>query len=301
VDSLIHFEELTINHKELFNKYLRGRNSSASELCFTNFFIWRHYYNLKFAQILNYLCVISEPVNSEPFAFFPIGYNHDEDLQKCVLLLSEYFQMKKWRMQFKKVTTNDLIKIKELALFNIITEYDRNDSDYLYLTSDLIDLKGRKFDAKRNHINNFKKYYQYEYFTLTKDLAGDCVAILEEWYNNKFTLDHEYLFEKKAIFELLNNMDELECKGALVKVNDVPAAFAIGEKLNEETAVIHAEKAITHYKGLYAFINQQFCENELRYVKYVNREQDLGIDGLRKAKLSYNPIEILNKYKVIVL
>ena len=101
--------------------------------------------------------------------------------------------------------------------------------------------------------------------------------------------------EKKANIELLNNYEALGCHGCLIKVNGSFEAYSIGEMLNKDTAVIHIEKANTKIKGLYQFINQQFCEKQWANALYINREQDMGVEGLRKAKLSYNPVELIEK------
>ena len=98
----------------------------------------------------------------------------------------------------------------------------------------------------------------------------------------------------------MNNFEKLDCKGALIKVDGRYEAYTIGEALNSDTAVIHIEKANSQIQGLYAFINQQFCEREWEHMKYINREEDLGIEGLRKAKLSYNPVSFVNKYSVFI-
>jgi hypothetical protein len=160
-------------------------------------------------------------------------------------------------------------------------------------------LKGKKYDGKRNHINKFKKLYEYEYIPLKEEHLDECCRITEAWCSERSCDEHKGLYcEKLANFELIKNFRALGCKGALIKVNGRFEAFTIGEMLNSDTAVIHIEKANGSINGLYTYINQQFCLNQWHDAKYINREQDLGSEGLRKAKLSYKPVNFIDKYSI---
>jgi len=199
------------------------------------------------------------------------------------------------------VAEEDLIYFKDFVSSDEGIVFDRNNSDYIYLTEDLINLRGKKFHSKKNHINKFKKLYEYEYVRLDGGFVDECLRIMEEWCAAKgCDCRKEGYCEKLANIELLNNYGDLGCKGALIKVNGRFEAFTVGEMLNMDTAVIHIEKANSQIDGLYAFVNQQFCEKEWGDTTYINREQDLGVEGLRKAKLSYNPVKMVNKYTIHV-
>jgi len=130
-------------------------------------------------------------------------------------------------------------------------------------------------------------------------LIDECSRIMTEWCRAKNCncQDGDYC-ERYANMELLRNFRVLGCKGALIKVDGSFKAFTAGEMLNSDTAVIHIEKADTKIEGLYTLINQQFCEKEWKDAVYINREQDLGLEGMRKAKLSYNPVRMVDKYTV---
>lgn len=295
------FTGITINEKTLFDKYIRMHNPQASEFTFTNFFMWRYYYNFKYTLLNDYLCVVAFPKEMEPYALTPIGKAGGEKFTRTVLQLKEYFNKNGWELKFSKVAESDLAYFRDIVKSQEQIVYDRDNSDYVYLTEELISLKGKKFHAKRNHINKFKSKYEYEYVPLDNGLVGECIRIMEDWCKarNCECRNSEYC-ERHANMEVLNNYDMLDCKGALIKVNGRFEAFTVGEMLNSDTAVIHIEKASFAVDGLYAFINQQFCENEWKHATYINREQDLGQEGLRKAKLSYNPVKMVNKYTVIV-
>lgn len=298
---MLNFKEITIDDKKLFDSYLKPFNPQASELSFTNLFMWRDTDKIKFVEIESLLCVISLKGSKEPFALMPIGELNSRSLPAAIEALREYFGSMGWTFQFKRLTEENVSCFKEIPGLKMETVYDRDYSDYLYLTEDLINLKGKKYDGKRNHINRFKKEYTFEYVPMTAELVGECKRIMNQWRNGKTEEDLDYHFEKIANEELLDNYEKLDLEGALIKVGGKYEAFTIGEKLNRDTAVIHIEKANIEIHGLFPLINQQFCEREWRHALYINREQDMGKEGLRKAKLSYNPVKLIDKYTLTIL
>lgn len=301
-DSKMNFKEIEIGDKNLINGYLRKFNPKASEMNFTNLFIWRMFYNFRFTVVADLLCIVSMAANKEPYALMPVGEINEHNFREAVTCLKEYFNNQLGKpMVFRMVEEDALKFFKQLPGFEKKIIYDRNESDYLYLASDLINLKGKKFHGKRNHISRFKREHEYEYVKLTSELLDECDRIMNEWCSRRnCECRRDVYCERHANMELLNNFEKLDCKGALIKVDGRFEAYTVGEELNSNTAVIHMEKANSTINGLYAFINQQFCEREWSHMKYINREEDLGIEGLRKAKLSYNPVCLVNKYTVII-
>lgn len=298
---MFEFREITIDDRVVFNKYLKENNYRSSEMTFTNFYMWRNFYKFKFLEYKNYLCVISKRDNNEPFAFAPIGKPGQEGFKDAVRYLYEYFRENNYQLVFKRVEEEKLHYFTEGLDLPVETVFDRDNSDYVYSAEELITLKGKKFHGKRNHLNSFRLQYDYEYVELNKELVGECIRINKEWCEQRSSESHkDYHFELEANADLLNNFELLDCKGALVKIDGRFEGYTVGEKLNGDTAVIHIEKANGDIRGIYTFINQQFCENAWKDLAYINREQDLGIEGLRKAKLSYNPVMMINKYDVYV-
>ena len=296
---MIDFSEITLRDKEVFDIYLKACRPQTSELTFTNFFMWRGFYRFRYAIVDNFLCIAAVPDNFEPFCFMPLGRNGETPTVDILLKLKEYFFRNGWRLRFERVDEYQTRFFEGLGNDKTVISLDRDNSDYLYLAENMISLKGKKFDGKRNHINKFKKQYTYEYADLTESNIEDCIDIMERWCAERSCEEHGvYYCEKLANIELLRNFAFLGCKGALIKVDGRFEAFTVGEMLNDDTAVIHIEKADGRINGLYTFINQQFCEKQWSDCLYINREQDLGIEGLRKAKLSYNPEKIVNKYTV---
>jgi hypothetical protein len=180
-----------------------------------------------------------------------------------------------------------------------VAELDRAQSDYIYLTEDLIKLEGRKYHRKRNHIKQFKEKVSYRYIPLTSEWISECLRLETEWCDLRHCEAVPGLFnESMAIKEAFTHFEELGLKGGTILINGKVEAFTLGEPLNRDTAVIHIEKANSAYEGLYSLINQAFLENQWSGYTYVNREQDLGEEGLRKAKESYFPHHMINKYTI---
>lgn len=294
------FSEITLREKPLFDKHLDMHNSQVSELTFTNIFAWRNYYKFRYTVSNGLLCIIAVPNKGEPFAMIPVGQADPDAFSGAVRSIQDHFRSRGWRPAFRKLSSDELQRFKGFTASESDIVYDRDNSDYLYLTSDLISLKGKKFDGKRNHINKFKKSHTFEYVPLDCSLLDECSRIMAEWCKEKNCDCQEGDYcERYANMELIYNFRTLGCKGALLKVDgSAYEAFTVGEMLNEDTAVIHIEKANTHIDGLYTMINQQFCEHEWHSSTYLNREQDLGLEGMRRAKLSYNPVMLIDKYTV---
>ncbi len=176
-------------------------------------------------------------------------------------------------------------------------ELDRDNSDYVYLREDLIDLPGRKFHRKRSHIRKTRSTLTFEYCPLTSGLVDQVLGMQSDWCRIRECETNPGLFnEDRALYEAMTNFAHLIILGGAIVMEERVAAFTLGELLNPETAVIHFEKADPDHPGLYPVINQLFARENFARVKYINREQDLGVPGLRKAKESYFPHHLEDKY-----
>jgi hypothetical protein len=168
--------------------------------------------------------------------------------------------------------------------------------EYIYRTEDLIKLEGRKYHAKRNHIRRFLKDYRYTWRDLTPQDLPQCLEIFDAWAQ-PHEIDGNITGERSAVAEAVSLLDELGLKGCLVYVEDKPAAFSVAERITPDMVLIHLEKA-RDYPGLYTFINQQFLERDFADTLWVNRQEDMGIPGLRKAKESYYPERYIQKFMI---
>ena len=269
----------------------------VSELTFANFFIWRSHHHFHWCMDESYLLIICPSENSEIcFAIPPIGPPPRGDISRKIL---------KWMRDEKKIgqpriERADKRLIEEVQdLPDFIIESTRDHFDYVYQTEDLINLAGRKYHSKRNHINRFMRYYTFRYKTMTRELADECQAMADKWCALKRCADDMNLIgERDAVREALLHFEELQLKGGAIMIGENVEAFSVGELINTNMAVVHIEKANPQIPGLYTVINQQFCENALEQVPLVNREQDMGEPGLRQAKLSYNPFNLVEKFQI---
>jgi hypothetical protein len=200
-----------------------------------------------------------------------------------------------------------LSRVSESFLNKITKDYkvqeDRDNFDYVYLTEEIAALKGKKFDAKRNWIKRFERQYRHVVRQLAEsDIAG-CLGLVKRWEANSpeetRQADDRSRAASKAIVEALENFKSLELEGIVTLVNGRIEGFCLGEKLNSQTAVIHVELASREISGLYQFLNRQCALTAWRKFLYVNREQDAGIPGLRRSKLSYHPHHLVKKYNLL--
>lgn len=259
--------------------------------------MWRKPYNMQWC-VENGVLFLKAALETDEFALQPFG--PDEKLQWGIRELLKYFQAKKKPLIFyglEKRIVDQLERFPD-AQFDIIE--DRDNFDYVYTSEDLINLRGRKFHGKKNHLNNFHKNYpNAQYVSITNEIIALCKENLDSWYEvrRKDLPDDPFIGEERdAIIEVLDNFTYLSLKGGAIMDGDCIIAFTFGEQLNSDTAVIHVEKADPSINGAYTFINQAFIANEWKDMKFINREEDMGIDGLRKAKESYRPVKMIKKY-----
>jgi hypothetical protein len=286
------FKDLSLEDKATLDLAFKQFPPPISEFTFTNLFIWRHAYQIKISRLQNFLCLFAE--NGErPFFFPPIG---EGDVVECCRTL---LQSMKEKGVFAKIARfpEELVSRFDWKTEGFAVEFDRDQSDYIYLAEDLIHLQGRKYHRKRNHIKQFKQKYTYEYLPLTPERISDCLRLQTEWCDlRKCEVIPGLYNESTAIQEALRHFETLGVRGGTILINGRVEAFTLGEPLNPETVVIHIEKANPAFEGLYPLINQAFLEKTWLGYTYVNREQDLGDEGLKKAKESYFPHRMVNKY-----
>lgn len=292
---MLNFKSLTIEDKNIFDKYLEPYNYETSEYSFTNLFIWRKACDIQYAFYNDVLIIKKTDFNGSYHFMQPIGYKK-ETLKNLVDMLIENKNKFELEYLFKDIEENfikDLLEIYGEDFFTILE--DRDSFDYIYESKSLISLSGKKLHKKKNNYNHFVKNYNYVTSSITPELIQPCIKAAREWCHKHICKGY-LLYELKAIEELLKNNSVLNFKGMIVFVDNKISAFTIGEKVNENMAIIHIEKADPDIRGLYNFINKAFIEMYFSDIPYINREQDLGIEGLRSAKESYIPIKLAKKF-----
>lgn len=290
------FSSLTIDDKPVFDKYLKGYNFKTSEYSFANLIIWRKGCDISFTIYNGTLIIKKRDFKGNYHFMQPIGYKK-EDLRCIVEKLKNYKIENGMSYLFKDVENSFLAELKEIYNDDIKIEEDVDNFDYIYDSDKLINLSGKKLHSKKNHYNYFIKTYNYAIKDFSEPgVKEDCIKASEAWHEEKNNSDKYLDYELEGIREIISNSDKLNLKGMAVYVDDNIASFTIGESVNKDMSIVHIEKGCSDIRGIYTFTNKAFVENYLSNVKYINREQDLGIEGLRKAKKSYYPLKLEEKY-----
>ncbi|MEW9124001.1 MAG: phosphatidylglycerol lysyltransferase domain-containing protein [Thermotaleaceae bacterium] len=296
--------EIRIEDKALFNRYIQSYPYQISDINFTNLFMWRHLYHLRYEIIHDFLC-ISGYYYGEPFLFPPLTLQVYDPvkLSRALEVLKQRLRTGKAPLKMKFVPEPLLEVFQSLRDHDIEAAPDRDNFDYIYSAEDLSKLQGRRFHSKKNHFNHFKKNTAYEYVPLTPALIDGCMSLTRRLMDDEASPLEKSLLEneEKAIYQALSHMDRLGYTGAAIVIHNQVEAFTLGEKTDNDTLLVHIEKANAEIRGLYQAINTLFCRNECEHITYVNREEDMGFENLRKAKESYHPIKLLEKYDVTIL
>jgi len=294
-----HFKPITIEDRPVFIDFLKRFRPVTSEWTFTNLFIWRRLYNFSWSVYKDWLFVIVSDIDGHIYAMEPVG---PKPKKEAVWKILEWL-LEERRVRQPSIERVDRTLASELAVEKkLYIEPMREHFDYIYLREDLVRLAGNRYRSKRNHINQLLRSYRFEYSELKMEHIDDCIELQERWcFLKRCEDDLNLLSEWGAVSEILEHYNALEVKGGVIIINNKVVAFTIGEILNEDTAVVHIEKAEPAIPGLYQMINQQFCEKAWAGVKFINREQDLGLPGLREAKLSYCPHHFIEKFKITLI
>jgi len=272
------------------------QNYRASDLCFTNLYCWGSKFETQFAVGDGWLFIRFRDNNGRNSYLKPIG---EGDIREGVQAIMEDNRQFGTPFQMRGLT-REMTEEVEAAMPGLFDyTLNRSVSDYIYTTEKLTHLKGKKLQSKRNHINRFMRENDWKYKSLTghPEVVRECKAMLDDWMAiNREEKDPTLMYDDHATTLMLDHFEELQLRGGLICVNNRIAAFSIGEPLTEDTIVVHVEKAFTTIHGAYTIINQQFAEHEAAGFTYINREEDMGIENLRKAKLSYQPDILLEKF-----
>jgi len=300
---------ITLEDRELLDAFLNSFDYKTSGLSYTSLFMWREINTISWRQVGDHLCITGadnlDPALDDTFMFPPLtrtGAYDPESLRRTILEARELFESKNRPFIMKLVPFHMLEILSEAIPRGFFFEADRSNFDYIYDTKDLIELSGRAYHSKKNHLNYFRTNYDYEYGRMTPEMTDEAMEFIREFNERKALEDpHERLlleFEERAMRDVFLNLDKVGYLSGIIRIGGRIEAISIGGKLGSRTVTVHVEKANTEYRGLYQAINNEFCKAMATGVKRVNREEDMGIPGLRKAKLSYKPVKFVEKYIV---
>ncbi len=264
--------------------------TDCCEYCFGNVFMWSDVYNNKTA-LKNGIFV--SKISDEPIYCYPVG-NGDK---KAVL--EEIISNDK-NAQFYGLTEEYKAELSELFPNKFEFFEDRDAFDYIYRTEDLAFLKGKKYHGKKNHVSFFEKTFDWHFEEITPENIERCRIMNDQWERlNEKKEPEEIESEHEAIEKAFNSFFELDLFGGILFIEDEAVAFTFGEKLNNKTFCTHVEKAYADFRGAYQIVNRELAKALLGKYEFINREDDTGSEGLRTAKLSYHPVNLLKKYTAI--
>jgi len=284
---------LEIGDKPLLDWLLRLNPPLTSEMTFTNLFAWNRSYPIELGRIADTL-LLWRGHEDKRILLPPLGYLDSESVRRAF----QWSCLHGCKPEFGRVAQS-VVQMLKSADPNLEIIEDRDNADYVYLQQDLATLAGRRYSAKRNQIKKFRNAVQAQYRPIGPDLIPACLELQKQWCDERECAIHFDLnAEDQAINTVLENWEHLGVIGGALMHGPRVIALAIAEPLSEGVAVIHHEKGDTKYPGVYQAINQMFSTEALQGFEYLNREQDMGHEGLRKAKMSYQPHHMVPKFTV---
>jgi len=286
------FNKINFSDMETLRKHTRLAHTRNCEYAMVNIFFWNDTDKLMFAVIDD---VLVYRLIDAGTAYYSI-VEFIEEPAELVMKLEQDAVDNGCRMVLTNMSENMVLRLEREMVGQLRYWYDREYSDYIYEVDDLIRLSGSKYHGKKNDLNKFLNTYAFSYEEITEDNIEECRRMKEEWAVRKGGDIEEYREELDIIDNVLDNYDKFNLIGGLIRIDGKVSAFTIGEAISEDTFVTHFEKADEDIPGLYQAINQQFAANSISGFKYVNREDDIGLPGIRQAKLSYRPVMMFDKY-----
>lgn len=290
------FRRLGLDDAPLVGKFYSRSLLNQCEFSFANLLVWRDFDRPDITFINGNLCLKINPVDEAPFFLEPMGGNDLPDTAR--ICLSHTGRMSRLSPAF-------ISKIPDLKPH---AKPLRNHFDYIYRTKDLVEIKGEKFDGKRNHVKHMKmRFPSYEYVELKKVHAGIAIALFDDWSSHRKKVDSkqqsvapelEYTCQLDALKRAFEYYDELRLIGGQIRVEDVCAGFVVGSKLRDDMACVHFLYSRPDFPGSFQTVLWEACRNSFSEFEFVNLEQDLGLPGLRRIKNSYHPIRLEEKFEI---
>ncbi len=297
---MIEFKPVRLEDKQTIERYTMPSGIYNCDLAFANMYCWQAMYRSAWAEIDGFLVIRFQIGGGEKIGYMqPVG---EGDFARIIPALREDAHAHGQRLRIIGLTDEGREMVRNMHAGLFAFESDRGMEDYVYNADDLRNLTGRKYQPKRNHINHFMAEYPgFRYEQLTRERFGECMQLEREWRRAHEGHTSELCAEQRAMQRAFEHFEELEMLGGCIYVGDRLIAFTYGSAVNDHTFDTHVEKADTDYDGAFTIINKLFAQHLPARFTMINREEDLGIDGLRQSKLSYHPAVIQHKYAAIHL
>lgn len=292
---MLSFRDLTLEDRLVVDTFFQNAGLTHSDLSFTDLYIWRYGCPVQICLEGEMLYLsVSKLGQKIPNFLIPLGDQLDK--KQALARLKTYCAQRNWPLSLFSVPEAWAKEAETLFGQEAQVLFDRDFSDYVYTQEALSSLSGKKLHAKKNHLNRFNAANTPSYRELGQADLPACLAMFDQWLSLKEdTLD--YTPERKMVIEAFSHLHDLPLRAAGIFIEEKLVAFTVGE-VRGDTAVIHVEKALPTVRGLFAAINQYFAARSLSDMTYINREEDMGIEGLRQAKESYQPAFMIPKYIV---
>ena len=292
---MLEFKRIDLSDREWIEPVLQGCGYRGSEYVFSNNFIYRKIYHIDVALMNGFYLVRSNKEMSCPSYLYPAGCG---DIKPVIEALTEDAFSQGVLFRMHGLTKESVAMMEALFPEKFAFEETRDNFDYIYQSERLITLAGKKVHSKRNFINRFKAENEgrWSYEAITPENLEECWEMDTAWRERSDDSGETLMEEGSAIRDCFNHFDALGLCGGLLRVDGKVIAFTMGRPINHEVFIVHIEKAFSDIAGAYPMINQQFIAHTAGDYQYINREDDVGDPGLRKAKLSYKPDILLENY-----
>lgn len=281
-------KDIRIGDRALFEAYI-GKTENST-LIFTTLFIWAATGNIKYDLVDD--CLVLFFIGKHGVSCtYPKGNGDKKAVAKA---LCDYMKDACGKARFILMNEEEAQEVATLFGKSFVIKEDPNNADYVYESESLISLAGKKLHQKRNHLNAFLNTYDFAYERLTSANREECLALFQNWLH--VVKEDKAGFSEAATLRLLDYIDQLDVTMGGIRIDGRLVAFSVGEAITEDMALIHVEYADTSIRGIFNAINQQFVLHEWKEYRYINREEDMGIPGLRRAKQAYRPVRMIEKY-----
>ncbi len=301
---------ITIEDKDFLEKYLRGCEHGTSGLSYTSLYMWRNVSDVSWELIGDYLCIAGwaggEDVATSQMMFAPLSCSGSFDskaLRETIYEARRRFEEGGCDFQLMLVPEGLKEELEKACPGELTFSEDRDNFDYVYEISDLVSLSGREHHAKKNHLNYFKSHYEYTYEELKPEQSDEILEFVQKFNEHKDVDPEEkdmLEMEKSTMRDVFGHMQEVGYFGGVIRIDGQIEAFCVGGALDDSVVVEHIEKANRDYRGLYQLINNEFAKDISSRFRYMNREEDMGLENLRKAKLSLKPAYLVKKYSAML-
>lgn len=284
---MLSFRPVTLSDKELINSYLKQQHTRLFTYSFEVLFLWRNVYDFQIAEFDNHL-LIKTYVDGCHYFLFPVG---DDNLLATLEAMLDHSFCLDCTPVIGQITPENKEVMERLMPGKFKFIPSRNEYEYLYESEKLATLSGKALQPKRNHINFVEKNYSWQFEPITSENIGECIAFNDAWdYHYNDNPESKRFIENKAINDYFLYYDKMPLDGGCIRLDGKVAGISVGTPLNDEVYLCLFEKASHIYRGAYTLINREMVRHYATGYKYVNRAEDGGVEGLRQAKLSYNPV-----------